>query len=319
MTQRSLTNFPEIGLTRLEVHLTAIDRICLPHFPGSVFRGGFGAALRRTCCTMNHKECRFCILNSSCVYASVFETASEHVGETRYKLSNYPRPFIIEPPFPASRPILPGQSITCGLILGGHAVQHLPYFLHAFQVLGKSGLGSSGGRCRVDKATGLENELIFDGISQRFTKYPDTLSFESIFADRFPTTQLLISFATPTRIKFEGRLTKDMTFELLMKNLLRRISLLVEVCTDKPLKLDYKAILKKASKIRNKESRLRWHDWQRYSSRQKDSMKLGGFLGETTFEGDLSAFVPFLRLGEYLHIGKACTFGLGKYEMQIIG
>ncbi|MCE8429907.1 MAG: CRISPR system precrRNA processing endoribonuclease RAMP protein Cas6 [Candidatus Methanoperedens sp.] len=44
-------------------------------------------------------------------------------------------------------------------------------------------------------------------------------------------------------------------------------------------------------------------------------LKMGGFLGEITFEGDLNEFMPFLKLGEYLHIGKGTVFGLGKYEI----
>jgi len=44
-------------------------------------------------------------------------------------------------------------------------------------------------------------------------------------------------------------------------------------------------------------------------------MKLGGFLGNITFEGDLKEFIPFIKLGEYIHIGKQTSFGLGKYEI----
>jgi len=44
-------------------------------------------------------------------------------------------------------------------------------------------------------------------------------------------------------------------------------------------------------------------------------MKLGGFVGNITFEGDLKEFLPFVKLGEYIHIGKQTSFGLGKYEI----
>ena len=45
-------------------------------------------------------------------------------------------------------------------------------------------------------------------------------------------------------------------------------------------------------------------------------MKLGGFLGRISFKGDLEEFLPVIKAGEYLHVGKACTFGLGKYEIE---
>lgn len=45
-------------------------------------------------------------------------------------------------------------------------------------------------------------------------------------------------------------------------------------------------------------------------------MLLGGFTGEITFEGCLGPFMPIIRAGEALHVGKGTSFGLGKYEIK---
>ena len=45
-------------------------------------------------------------------------------------------------------------------------------------------------------------------------------------------------------------------------------------------------------------------------------MKMGGFLGEITFEGELAEFMPFIELGELLHMGKGTIYGLGMYEIK---
>jgi CRISPR/Cas system endoribonuclease Cas6 (RAMP superfamily) len=42
---------------------------------------------------------------------------------------------------------------------------------------------------------------------------------------------------------------------------------------------------------------------------------LSGFVGEVSFEGDLAPFVPYLKLGEYVHVGKNAVFGNGWYEI----
>ncbi|MDI7261613.1 MAG: CRISPR system precrRNA processing endoribonuclease RAMP protein Cas6, partial [Thermodesulfobacteriota bacterium] len=34
------------------------------------------------------------------------------------------------------------------------------------------------------------------------------------------------------------------------------------------------------------------------------------------FEGDFEPFMPFLLLGEFIHVGKGTSFGLGKYEIM---
>ena len=44
-------------------------------------------------------------------------------------------------------------------------------------------------------------------------------------------------------------------------------------------------------------------------------MKMGGFVGEITLEGDLNPFSELLRAAEVVHVGKGTTFGLGKVEI----
>ncbi|MCL0035020.1 CRISPR system precrRNA processing endoribonuclease RAMP protein Cas6, partial [Dehalococcoidia bacterium] len=128
--------------------------------------------------------------------------------------------------------------------------------------------------------------------------------------------RLAIRFVTPTRIKYQGRIEPEVNFCVLIKNLLRRISLLSEMHCNSRLDLDYAELIEKAKNVRIINSNLRWYDWERYSSRQKAKMKLGGFVGNITFEGDLAEFMPFIKLGEYLHIGKGTSFGLGEYVIS---
>ncbi len=44
-------------------------------------------------------------------------------------------------------------------------------------------------------------------------------------------------------------------------------------------------------------------------------MILGGWIGEITYKGDFQKYLPLLRLGEHIHVGKATVFGLGKYRI----
>ncbi|MBC8232906.1 CRISPR system precrRNA processing endoribonuclease RAMP protein Cas6, partial [bacterium] len=61
---------------------------------------------------------------------------------------------------------------------------------------------------------------------------------------------------------------------------------------------------------------LNWKTWWRYSGRQKQRMNWGGLVGELDFVGELSEFLPYIRLGEYVHVGKSATFGLGQYQLK---
>ncbi len=109
-------------------------------------------------------------------------------------------------------------------------------------------------------------------------------------------------------------LSPTLEFHILFRNLLRRISLLSYFHCREELNLDFKGLIEEAKGVKVRQEKLSWFDWERYSNRQETKMMMGGFIGSIAFEGDLEPFLPFLLLGEYIHVGKGTSFGLGKYE-----
>jgi CRISPR/Cas system endoribonuclease Cas6 (RAMP superfamily) len=81
------------------------------------------------------------------------------------------------------------------------------------------------------------------------------------------------------------------------------------------LDLDFTGLIERARQVQLADASFRWVDLERYSGRQKRPMTLGGIVGEATYAGDLGEFLPFLRLGEQVHVGKASSFGFGRYEL----
>jgi len=45
-------------------------------------------------------------------------------------------------------------------------------------------------------------------------------------------------------------------------------------------------------------------------------MKLGGFVGEVEYRGELRQFAPLLKLDERFNVGKGTGFGLGRYKAE---
>ena len=73
-----------------------------------------------------------------------------------------------------------------------------------------------------------------------------------------------------------------------------------------------------AERLRD-ERQLRWFDWTRYSSRQQQEMALGGVVGAWRLNGPRDALAsvwPWLWLGQWLHVGKNASFGLGGYQLS---
>ena len=64
----SLPNTHEIPLTRIQFQFKVTQAIGLPEYAGSMLRGAFGGALRRTACMTKQKTCTDCPLIQTCPY-----------------------------------------------------------------------------------------------------------------------------------------------------------------------------------------------------------------------------------------------------------
>lgn len=313
-------------------HLTAKDVIVLPRYKGSTIRGGFGNSFRKIACTLKKNDCYDCILKEKCVYSYVFETQPPSNTKIMTKYTHAPHPFIIEPPDEQKRVYKPGDEIIFKLTLIGKAIDYIPYFIYTFDELGKIGIGKGRGRfalqtvksqeseVKSERIAGAKDKIIYDSDTKRLKPFDrNVLNFESLTLNTQSPDSLLLTlnFETPTRIIYNSRLTLDLKFHILIRQLLRRISLLAYFhCGVDISDWDYKGMIKKAEEVKIAKSNLSWYDWERYSARQDTRMKLGGFIGETTFEGNIKPFMPLIKAGEVLHVGKGTSFGLGKYKIK---
>ncbi|MBI5188134.1 MAG: CRISPR system precrRNA processing endoribonuclease RAMP protein Cas6 [Nitrospirae bacterium] len=309
-------------------NLKALEPIILPSYKGSTFRGGFGYAFKRVVCAIREKECTDCLLKERCVYSYVFETPPPSDTKIMRKYKAAPHPFVIEPPPERRRGYKPDDEINFRLILIGKAIDYLPYFIYTFDELGRIGIGKGRGKYEL-KTVKCENnpvipakagiQTIYDSETKTLKPFETSalnLDSASLNFESYDYGTLTLHFLTPTRIHYNGRLTFDLEFHILIRNLLRRLSLLCYFhCGGDPSAWDFKGIIEKAKEVKVKEKNLRWYDWERYSGRQETRMKMGGFLGDITFEGNIEPFMSLIKAGEVLHVGKGTGFGLGKYRI----
>lgn len=310
-----------IPLGIFQFTINPVEPIILPAYKGSTLRGGFGFAFKRVVCAIRNKECMDCLLKEKCIYSYVFETPPPSDTKIMRKYKSVPHPFIISPPDEKKRGYKPGDTISFGLTLIGKAIDYLPYFIYAFDELGKIGIGKGKAKYTLQSVL-CDGKMIFDSESKTIKPFKPTAidigiptirkwNKESLF-----NTKLTLNFLTPTRILFDGHLTLDLEFHIFIRNLMRRLSLLSYFhCNTEPSEWDFRGTIEKAKLVRVIKKNLRWHDWQRYSGRQETRLKMGGFLGDITFEGNIEPFLPLISAGEILHVGKGTAFGLGKYSI----
>lgn len=310
-----------IEFKRFTFFLKASEPLILPSYKGSTLRGGFGHAFRKVVCALKQKECNDCLLKEKCVYSYVFETPPHSGTEIMRKYKTVPHPFVLEPSPEKRRGYKPGDEIIFGLILIGRAIDYLPYFIYTFHELGNIGIGKGKGRFEL-KAVECEEsrQSIYDSETKTLKPFNPstlTLTFDDSDSKTPNLLPLTLNFLTPARILYDGHLTLDLEFHILIRNLLRRLSLIYYFhCNGDSSKWEFEKIIEKAKDVKVKEKDLRWYDWERYSARQDTRMKMGGFFGRISFEGDIEPFMPLIKAGEMLHVGKGTSFGLGKYEIK---
>ena len=296
----------------------------LPYYKGSTFRGVFGRALKQVVCALKRQECADCLLNQKCVYTLVFETpvsGKNTRGAKDSRMAAPPHPFVIEPPLTIKTHYPAGSSFDFTLLLMGEANNYLPYFIYAFDQMGKIGIGKkSNGQRGQFVLENVQNgdAVIYTSASQKLSMNgsPKKLGLELPETPPDNTLGLKLTLETPLRLKFDNRLQADLPFHVLVRAMLRRISSLMNAYGDGEPSLDYPGLVRKAEAIKIVDNNLSWYDWERYSFRQEEKMLMGGMAGSVTYTGNIGEFLPLLEFCEQVHLGKQTTFGLGKIKTE---
>jgi CRISPR-associated endoribonuclease Cas6 len=300
-----------LPVARYRFSLRMQDDLHLPEYSGSLLRGNFGAALRRTACMTGLTDCAGCPLYRTCPYPAVFETPAPETHPLQ-RFSQVPNPYIVEPPPLGTRHVPAGEVFSLAMVLVGRALDQLPLVAYAMQRALSSGIGRHRARgSLVDVA--LEGpdrtESVWDPESSSIGTHEQTL-----FVPSLPDIDAVtLNIVTPLRLQNQGhRVPLDRLHpRTLFAALLRRTSLLFELHAALPgLAGDARRLAAAAAGLAD-QRRLQWKDWTRFSSRQDQEMTLGGVIGEWKLAGDLGELLPWFWVGQWLHVGKNATMGMG--------
>ena len=320
-----LDQFSQLKISRFEIVLQAQKEAILPALIGSTLRGAFGHALKAISCSVQHRDCERCFLSEVCLYPTIFEPTSTS------SFRDLPRPFIFEPPVPPlTREISNNRTlkmripekgkISFGLTLIGESAKKLPYFIYAFELMARHGLGAQRQPFSVSDVFSIDADgqktLIYEPRMPKPLLPPGTNLAELVekrIAQIKLDDSLKIKFQTPVRIRRNGQILERITFSEFFKQCLLRIKFLAESYAV-PLEFDYKSLMKKAEDVRIIQNNLWRHNSMRFSNRQETKLSLDGMLGEIDFQyPNFPAFLPFICACEFFHIGHASNLGFGMF------
>lgn len=329
-------NLP-IATLRLTFKVTSTMR--LPEYAGSMLRGAFGHALRRTACMTRGTDCKACPLYQSCPYPQIFEppVPEQH---TLQKFSQIPAPYMIHPPAWGEKTYHTGETLQFDMTLIGRARQHLPLIIYAWQRAFTHRVGHGTAQLHAvahiagndSKVTEQDNDMtanatpnttpnieLYDASKQSLRAYPIhelTQPIELILPSHTPS-QYTLHWETPLRLQNNGKALppKELNAATLLKAIARRAHLLLEFHAEHTLVQDFGALIGQMEPITETKAMI-WQDWTRHSSRQNTLMKMGGVKGTWQLHQVSPAWANLLHIGQHLHVGKETTFGMGRYRIQ---
>jgi len=288
----------------------ALEPLRLPDFAGSMLRGAFGHALRRVACMTRMKDCKGCPLLSTCPYSQIFETPPPEQHSLQ-KFSAMPNPYVIEPPEGGARALEGGEEFRFSMVLMGKALFQLPLVILAWERALARGLSKSHSRCQL---VSIHREQDDDAIYQaggRIQPHDPAGLSPVMMGDN-----VVLEFTTPLRLQRQEKNVglRELDARTLLIALARRYQLLCDTQLRNSQQLDFTALDEGARNIQLKAD-MKWRDWTRYSSRQRQAMTFGGLVGRVELSGSLAPFASLLTEGQWLHLGKKAVFGLGHYRL----
>jgi hypothetical protein len=306
-------------------HFTArwLDDVRLPDYAGSLLRGQFGAALRRLACMTRQPSCPCCPLLTTCPYTRIFEAPPPATPHPVQQFSTIPNAYVIEPPAMTS-PVIQaaGELLHFDMVLAGDALAQLPLVIVAWQRALAQGLTRERSRAEllaVDwaDADGGEPLALWQHDAPQLQPHQPGLNLPPAPA----TEQLCLHIHTPMRLQQQGHPLgpAELNPRALVSAVARRVALMLDFHAGQPDWGQRVPPTLPLADTLSDQRHLRWHDWVRYSSRQRQEMTLGGVLGRWTLHGPadtLAALWPWLWLGQWLHVGKNATMGMGRYTLQ---
>jgi hypothetical protein len=353
MSNALALNTLRIGLFRFTI--TPVQSLEVPAVnKTNMLRGGFGHALRRLCCIPQCRDAKACPLVASCPYKILFEP-SPPCADRLSKNQDIPRPFVFRAPQTHQTRFEKGERFDFGLVLIGRALDFLPYFVLSFRELAGEGLGLNRAKCTLEKVEEVgvpsngpsPNDTL--AMADRCIRPDASLVYsveDQIFraigsasADRWIKTRLrefsgangnasvqrlTIRFLTPTFLRADGEVVRRPEFHQLFKRLRDRVNALSTFFGDGPLDVDFKRLGERAEKVRTVAAQTDWVERFRTSSKTRQRHELSGFVGSVTYDlcPDASnlapVFLPWLALGEVVHVGKHTAWGNGWFEVRSI-
>jgi hypothetical protein len=290
-----------------------------PYKSGNIVRGAFGSIFRKLVCIPSCRDARICDVRTTCPYARIFEPQASR-GEGPSGLADWPRPFVFRASHLDGSTIREGETFHFDVHIFDVRDAAIAHFVLAFAQLAREGLGP--GRARADitavdqlDLSGAPVKRVFVGEQFQMGALAAPIAVH-ISEPPGRIDCVRVRFVSPTELKSKHQVVERPEFGTLFGRLRDRISTLRTLYAAGPLEIDFRAMGRRASAVKMARCEVRRIEADRLSSRSGQRHPLSGFVGDAEYQGELTEFVPYLRLGQWLGVGRQTVWGKGEVEVN---
>lgn len=281
--QASRSTFVYLRFLPLRFRFVARDAIRFPAGKSAnILRGAVGHVLRRTACLSAYKR--------------LFEPSALQSSPSGF--ADWPRPFVFRAAQLDGRMIEAGENFWFGVNLFDLSQGAMDALLSAFCELAREGVGPTRGRAELLEAP------------------PPAPMAVTLLPGPESVQRMRVRFLTPTELKRGDEIAEQPDFETLACRVRDRISTLRSLYGDGPLRIDFRGFSERAAQVRMTRCDIRQVARERRSSRTGQTHPIGGFIGFAEYEGELTEFVPFLRVAKWTGAGRQTVWGKGELEVE---
>lgn len=228
-------------------------------------------------------------------------------------------PYALERAFDNERHYPTGATLSFDKVLTGDTITQLPLIISSWRRAFAHGIGPGNGTADLIAVEHIDAHQqptrILDEHSPALRPHDTHIRIPVYMQPE----NIHLHITTPMRLEQKGQRigNRELTPGIFLRHLIRRVSLHISnQGQDAYTKEQIHSLNTMADQVQESGRQLHWRDWERHSSRQHQKMTLGGLMGHWTLQQVPAELLPFIYLGQWLHIGKETAFGLGRYHWQ---
>ena len=326
-----------VPFSKFVFELKVSDNLSLTIFSGPIIRNHFGFALKKVSCELLLDDvdpekalCNNCSAVEFCPFVNIFESPPEYLS----KINPPPPNFVLSTPITLKTIFRESDTFEFGFTLLGKSHQFILPVIESVKRIGKIGFKNAKStdslilnKVYLENPYNGERQAYFSrrlGIFFEIDKF-EVKEAEEKISRLISSDTLTIKFVSPLEFTLDKQKNPELTFANLIRLIIRRANLLAIYNEEennqakKPLMsiYDTKKLIDDAKNIETAEYNIYsfMSEYKYLSKSSGEIVKLDGIIGQVTYKGDFTEFVPLLLLGEQLHIGKHTSYGFGEYKI----